>query len=246
MPNIDCFFSGYINVMSDRSRYKEKKRKEREVEYNPRPPKPSPRSDRIEPPQPDMMEYQAEPREYQAQRYLFQPSLHTDQLHDQNHFDDVSIVDPRQNHHRQSFHQQRSEVNYMFYRIYLCKTCLNFNPILFLLLIFDIHSQMEHVYANHVGGMGAQQHRRRSIGGSGQFYYQNQDFFSTTINESSGGEDHNQSREENILNNSRNIPPGFDYPRNRPPEFQLSSNSSREWDQDFTLHSHAFRKVSLS
>ena len=79
-------------------------------------------TDRIEPPHPDMMGYQAEPREYQAQRYLFQPSLHTDQLHDQNHFDDVSIVDPRQNHHRQSFHQQRSEVNYLFYRKYLCKT----------------------------------------------------------------------------------------------------------------------------
>ena len=104
---------------------------------------------------------------------------------------------------------------------------------------------MEHVYANHSGVMGGQRHhRRRSIGGNGQFYYQNQDFFSTTINESSGGEDHNQSREENVLNNSRNFPATFDFPRNRPPEPEFSSNSSREWDQDFSLHSQVFRKVS--
>ena len=57
------------------------------------------------------MEYQAEPREYQAQRYLFQPSLHTDQLHDQHHINDVRNAEPRQNYHnRQSTHQQHSEV----------------------------------------------------------------------------------------------------------------------------------------
>ena len=63
------------------------------------------------------MEYQAEPREYQAQRYLFQPSLHTDQLHDQRHIDDVPIAEPRQNyHHRHSTHQQQSEVQkHIFY-----------------------------------------------------------------------------------------------------------------------------------
>ena len=102
---------------------------------------------------------------------------------------------------------------------------------------------MEHVYANHSGGPRRQQSRRRSLGG--QYYYQNQDFFSTTINESSGGEDHNQSREENMLNNSRSIPGVFDFPQNRPPELEFSSNSSREWDQDFSLHSNIFRKVSV-
>ena len=94
---------GYINVMSDRSKYIEKKRDERDLEYTPRHPKP-PRSER--------MEYEAEPREYQAQRYLFQPSLHTDQLHDQNHIDDVPIVEHRQNYRRQSTYQQQSEVKY--------------------------------------------------------------------------------------------------------------------------------------
>ena len=102
---------------------------------------------------------------------------------------------------------------------------------------------MEPVYANHSGGRRGQQNRRRSIGG--QYYYQNQDFFSTTINESSGGEDHNQNREENILNNSRSISGVFDFPQNRPPELEFSSNSSREWDPDFSQHSTVFRKVSV-
>ena len=61
------------------------------------------------------MEYQAEPREYQAQRYLFQPSLHTDQLHDQHHINDVRNAEPRQNYHnRQSTHQQHSEVKIIY------------------------------------------------------------------------------------------------------------------------------------
>ena len=97
----DFFIVGYINVMSDRSKYIEKKRDERDIDYTPRRPKP-PRSER--------MEYDPEPREYQAQRYLFQPSLHTDQLHDQNHIDDVPIVEHRQNYRRPSTYQQQSEV----------------------------------------------------------------------------------------------------------------------------------------
>ena len=109
---------------------------------------------------------------------------------------------------------------------------------------------MEHDYANYFGRVRSHPNRRRmSLGGNGQFYYQNQDFFSTTINESSGGEDqHNlQNKEDHLSNNNiRAFPGSFDFPQSRPPEPEFSSQSSREWDQDFSLQANVFRKVSLT
>ena len=48
------------------------------------------------------------------------------------------------------------------------------------------------------------------------------------------------------MSNNSSAFPAFDFTQNRPPEPEFSSQSSREWDQDFAMHSNVFRKVSLN
>ena len=118
--------------------------------------------------------------------------------------------------------------------------------LIYILFLFSF--KMEHDYANYFGRVRSHPNRRRlSLG-----MYQNQDFFSTTINESSGGEDFNanlQNRDNNLSNNNFQTFPerSFDFPQNRPPEQpEFSSQSSREWDQNFSSQGLVFRKVSFT
>ena len=54
-----------------------------------------------------------EHRRYQSQGHLFQPSFHSQQQQEQ-HFDDIHMMDPRYNYRKHQQQQQQLEVKYYY------------------------------------------------------------------------------------------------------------------------------------